>query len=68
MNHVDRRVRLARPYADLLAGIEGRCTADLPEQDVYAVWFDDPVPRGVNWVRFDSAAKASFDLLKSEGA
>lgn len=66
INHVERRVRLVRPYADLPVGREGVCTADLPDHDVYAVWFDAPVPRGVNWVRFDYAAKAAFAPIEVE--
>ena len=67
INHVSLRVRLARPYGDFVVGREGTCTADLSEEGVYAVWFDEagvhPLANDVKWIRFDHAAREAFDVV-----
>jgi hypothetical protein len=46
-------------------GSEGECTADLEEDNVFAVMFDSIIKNGVNWARFNYDMKSKyFELVE----
>ena len=44
------------------AGQAGICTADLPDDDVFAVWFFAAGGVGLQWVTLTQAHKAIFEV------
>lgn len=41
-------------------GQTGVCTGDLPEEDMFAVWFNEPTATGLSWVVFNQEEKPLF--------
>ena len=65
-SHHDRHVRVTESFGQIQVGLEGICTADLPDYDVYAIWFDKPFDidhEDVHWILFDYASKSHFAVV-----
>lgn len=56
---VQKKVRLIDDFQHFAAGEEGRCTADLPDHDVFAVWFAE----SDEWVRFQWSDRELFEVV-----
>jgi len=57
---LDKKVITTKDMEKIPKGSTGIVTADLPDEDVFAVWFDEPFELQPPWIRFDYASKDKF--------
>ena len=69
-----RRVVCVKALAAILVGRTGVCTAELKEQNIFAVWFDEPIVfndpttgniMALNWWTMEYGDRAHFALAEA---
>ena len=54
-------VELIEDYGDLKKGLQGVCTADLPDNDIFAVMSNE-----YGWITFEGGARSKFKIISME--